>query len=101
LVDGGTASAAEILAGALRDNRLATLIGERTFGKGIVQTVEQLPQGGALIITTQRYLTPLGESIHKKGIMPDQEIQTTAEDQAAGRDPVLERAIQQLTGATP
>lgn len=101
LVDGGTASAAEILAGALRDNQLATLIGERTFGKGIVQTVEQLPQGGALIITTQRYLTPSGESIHKKGIMPDQEIQTTAEDQAAGRDPVLERAIQQLTGVTP
>lgn len=101
LVDGGTASAAEILAGALRDNQLATLIGERTFGKGIVQTVEQLPQGGALIITTQRYLTPSGESIHKKGIIPDQEIQTTAEDQAAGRDPVLERAIQQLTGVTP
>lgn len=101
LVDGGTASAAEILAGALRDNQLATLIGERTFGKGIVQTVEQLPQGGALIITTQRYLTPSGESIHKKGIMPDQEIQTTPEDQAAGRDPVLERAIQQLTGVTP
>jgi len=94
LVDAGTASAAEILAGALQDYKLATLIGEKTFGKGIVQTLEQLPGGSALILTTSRYLTPSGRSIHKIGIQPDIEVIPSVEDLEQGKDPVLEKALE-------
>ncbi|MEI6308026.1 MAG: S41 family peptidase [bacterium] len=99
LIDGGTASAAEILAGALRDHQLATLVGERSFGKGIVQTSFQLSQGSALVLTTARYLTPSGESIHKKGISPDIEVIPTAQDITDGKDPVFERGLSTLLGA--
>lgn len=71
LVDGGSASGSEIVAGALRDHRRATLIGERTFGKGSVQTVIPLRDGQALKLTTSRYFTPSGASIHARGIEPD------------------------------
>ncbi len=71
LVDGGSASAAEILAGALHDNRRATLIGRRTFGKGSVQTLIPLSDGRALKLTTSLYFTPSGASIHEHGIEPD------------------------------
>lgn len=101
LIDGGTASAAEILAGALRDLRLATLVGERSFGKGIVQTVNSLSGGGALILTTSSYLTPSGESIHKIGIAPDIEVKATADQLAAGEDPVFDKALEILTSLTP
>ncbi|HTY49605.1 MAG TPA: S41 family peptidase [Steroidobacteraceae bacterium] len=70
LVDGGTASAAEILAGALKDHARALLIGTRTYGKGTVQTVLPLSQG-ALKLTTSRYFTPAGSSIDERGILPD------------------------------
>jgi len=99
LIDGGTASAAEILAGALRDHQLATLVGERSFGKGIVQTSFQLSQGSALVLTTARYLTPSGESIHKKGISPDLEAIPTAQDIADGKDPAYEKGLSILLGA--
>jgi len=99
LIDGGTASAAEILAGALRDHQLATLVGERSFGKGIVQTSFQLSQGSALVLTTARYLTPSGESIHKKGISPDLEVIPTAQDIVDGKDPAYDQGLSILLGA--
>lgn len=71
LVDGGSASGAEIVAGALRDHRRATLMGERTYGKGSVQTVMPLRDGEALKLTTSRYYTPSGRSIQARGLEPD------------------------------
>ncbi|MCR4428862.1 MAG: S41 family peptidase [Caldiserica bacterium] len=97
LVDGGTASASEILAGALQDHKLATLIGQTTFGKGIVQTVSPLSQGNAVILTTSRYLTPSGRSIHKIGITPDIEVVPSPSDIEQGKDPVFDKALEVLT----
>ena len=71
LVDNGTASAAEIVSGALKDNRRALIMGRRTFGKGVVQTVLPLDPGHAVKITTARYYTPNGTSIQAEGIQPD------------------------------
>ena len=71
LVNGYTASASEITSGALQDYKLATLIGTKTFGKGVVQGIFSMPNGGALKITTQRYVTPNGRDIQHKGIEPD------------------------------
>ena len=74
LVDAGTASAAEVLAGALRDHRRALLMGSRTFGKGSVQTVVPLENGDSIKLTTARYYTPRGRSIQARGIRPDEVI---------------------------
>ncbi len=71
LVDAGTASAAEVLAGALRDHKRATVMGSRTFGKGSVQTVVPLENGDSVKLTTARYFTPSGKSIQARGIRPD------------------------------
>ena len=71
LVNGGSASASEIVAGALKDHGRALLVGRRTYGKGSVQTVMPLTHGGAVKLTTSRYFTPSGASIHGKGIVPD------------------------------
>lgn len=100
LVDRGSASGAEIVAGALRDHGRATLMGERTFGKGSVQTVMPLRDGLALKLTTSRYFTPSGASIHDRGIEPDVSIagspQATAADADAAQDPVVQAALQYL-----
>ena len=82
LVDRGSASGAEIVAGALRDHGRATLMGERTFGKGSVQTVMPLTDGQALKLTTSRYFTPSGASIHERGLEPD--VAIAAASSAAG-----------------
>src|SRR5205807_1745346 len=75
LINGGSASASEIVAGALHDHKRATLIGTRSFGKGSVQTIIPLGSGnGALALTTARYFTPSGHSIQARGITPDIEI---------------------------
>ena len=71
LINGGSASASEIVAGALQDHGRATIVGTATFGKGLVQTVMPLSRGRAIKLTTSRYFTPSGESIHETGITPD------------------------------
>jgi len=79
LVNEGSASASEIVAGALQDHKRATIMGAQTFGKGSVQTVRQLGPDTALKITTARYYTPSGASIQAKGIVPDVMLDETAE----------------------
>ncbi len=74
LINGGSASASEIVAGALQDHRRATLIGTRSFGKGSVQTIIPIGRAGAIRLTTARYYTPSGRSIQAKGIEPDIEV---------------------------
>ncbi len=71
LVDKYTASSAEITAGAIQDYRVGTIVGTKTFGKGVVQSIYNMPDHSALKITTARYVTPLGRDINKKGITPD------------------------------
>ena len=71
LVDAGSASASEVLAGALRDNQRARVVGSRTFGKGSVQTLLPLDNGDSVKLTTARYYTPSGKSIQARGIQPD------------------------------
>ena len=100
LVDRGSASGAEIVAGALRDHGRATLMGERTFGKGSVQTVMPLRDGQALKLTTSRYFTPSGASIHDRGIVPDVSLAAVpgpaAAPRAAADDPAVQAALQYL-----
>jgi carboxyl-terminal processing protease len=101
LVDGGSASGSEIVAGALRDHGRATLMGERTFGKGSVQTVIPLRDGQALKLTTSRYFTPAGTSIHERGIEPDIAIgsldnEPRAVPAAPMQDPAVLTALQYL-----
>ena len=96
LINGGSASASEILAGALKDNRRATIVGKKSFGKGLVQEINKLPDGSAIHITIQKYLTPNGTDIHKKGITPDYIVDLTEEDVKAKKDPQLAKACEIL-----
>jgi carboxyl-terminal processing protease len=104
LVNGGSASAAEIVAGALKDNHRAILMGRQTFGKGSVQTVMPLSEDRALKLTTSLYYTPSGVSINHRGIAPDIELERDLkvpagsgdEPPAAKRDPEVLRALQEL-----
>ena len=92
LVDAGTASASEIVSGALRDAGRAVLIGEKTYGKGSVQEVHELPDGSSLHVTVARWFTPKRNQIDKLGLQPDVTVNITAADRDAGRDPQLARA---------
>lgn len=96
LVNGGSASASEIFAGAIQDARRARIVGEKTFGKGTVQDVIDLPQGSALHVTVARWLTPRGNSIQDVGIMPDITQELTPADRDSNKDPQLEKALQLL-----
>ncbi len=98
LIDGGSASASEILAGALKDNHRATLIGSQSFGKGLVQKVNPLMNNSGINITISKYLTPNGTDINKKGIEPNIKVPYTEADYLAQRDPQLDRAVQYLRG---
>ncbi|MFZ2544769.1 MAG: S41 family peptidase [Candidatus Saccharimonadales bacterium] len=96
LVDGSSASASEIVAGALQDHKAATLLGEKTFGKGSVQKLIDLPNGSMIKVTVARWYTPNGKNINKEGITPDKKVDLTAEDANAGRDPQLDVALTAL-----
>ena len=93
LVNGTTASASEIVAGALKDYGKATIIGEPTYGKGVVQTLVDLSGGTQLKVTTAHWYTPFDLSINKTGIKPDKEVVNTYDDINAGRDPQLDAAL--------
>jgi carboxyl-terminal processing protease len=102
LVNGGSASASEIVAGALQDYGRAKLVGEKTFGKGSVQSPQTLPNGGQLRVTIERWYTPKDRAIHGTGIAPDITVVNSPEDAKAGKDPQLEAAVEYLlTGAMP
>lgn len=92
LVDEASASASEILSGALKDNKKAVLVGHRTFGKGLVQQIIPLPNGTGLNITIAKYLTPSGADINKKGIEPDYKIDYTLSDIKKQNDTQLKKA---------
>ncbi len=96
LVDEGSASAAEIFAGALHDHGKATLIGRKTFGKGSVQQIFDVTEDSSLKITIAQWLTPNGISISHEGIAPEIDVEIKREDVEAGRDPQLERAVEFL-----
>jgi carboxyl-terminal processing protease len=96
LIDQGSASASEILAGALQDHHAATLIGTKSFGKGSVQQLVNI-DGAALKITIARWLTPNGNSIMGNGVTPNITVTRTPADATAGKDPQLDRAVQFLT----
>lgn len=92
LINGGSASASEITAGALHDNGVATLVGEKSFGKGSVQQVDNLANGGELKVTIARWYTPDGKNIDKEGIKPDTAVTLSDADFLAGRDPQKDKA---------
>ncbi len=96
LIDKGSASASEIVAGALKDYKRATLIGTTTFGKGSVQSVNTLSDKSELRVTIANFFSPKDHQIHHIGITPDIEVQLTEEDAADKKDPQLDRAIQFL-----
>lgn len=96
LVDGGSASASEIVAGALKDNKVAVLLGEKTFGKGSVQTIDDLADGSKLKVTIAKWYTPNGLNIDKEGIVPDVEIKQTEADTKSGKDTQKASALSRL-----
>lgn len=100
LINKGSASASEILSGALKDNHRATIVGEQSFGKGLVQEINKLPDDAGMNITIQRYLTPSGRDIHKKGITPDVVVELTKENAEAKDDVQLKKAIEILEEMT-
>jgi len=98
LIDGGSASASEILAGALHDDRQIPLVGAQSFGKGVVQQVEQLSDGSSLKITVANWITPSGVDIEHKGLTPDYPATTTDAEIKNGQDPQLDKALQVVAG---
>jgi carboxyl-terminal processing protease len=96
LVNGGSASASEIVAGAIQDRGRAILIGETTFGKGSVQLLHTLSDGSELRVTIARWFTPNDKAIRGEGLAPDIQVPFTPEDAEAGRDPQLDQAIEYL-----
>ena len=92
LVNNATASASEIVAGALKDYKKATIVGTKTYGKGVVQTLLELSGGSLLKITTAHWYTPEGQTINKTGITPDIEVERSYSDINSGKDPQLDKA---------
>ncbi len=98
LINQGSASASEILAGALQDKRGILLVGEKSFGKGSVQQLDNLEQGASLKVTIAKWLTPNGHSINESGLEPDIAVEIQQEDIDTSKDPQLEKAIKILQG---
>lgn len=98
LINRGSASGSEIVAGALKDLGYGILVGEKTFGKGSVQSLEEFGDGSSLKITVAKWLTPNGNCINETGIEPDVAIELTDEDYNEDRDPQMEKAVEILTG---
>ncbi len=96
LINGGSASASEILAGALRDYKKATIVGETSFGKGSVQNIRELTGGASLKVTIAKWLTPAGDFIHEKGIKPNIEVKLSATDLDKNLDPQFNKALELL-----
>jgi carboxyl-terminal processing protease len=96
LVNQGSASAAEIVAGALQDYGLATIVGETTFGKGSVQDLTKLSDGSSIKLTIAKWLTPNDRAIDQEGIKPDIEIKISDEEYNNNKDPQLDKAIELL-----
>lgn len=96
LINGGSASASEIVAGALRDNGKAKLIGEKSFGKGSVQELVELNGNMAVKVTIAKWITPSGQHLNKEGLNPDIEVKMTEEDILNDRDPQMDRALQEI-----
>lgn len=103
LIDKGSASASEIFSGAIKDNKRGVIVGTQSFGKGLVQEINKLPNNAGINITIQKYLTPNGTDIHKKGITPDVVVEITEDDIKNKNDVQLKKAIevaQQLSNGT-
>ena len=98
LINGGSASAAEILAGALRDNKGAKLVGEKSFGKGSVQELSDLQDGSSIKITVAKWLTPKGNLITDVGLEPDFKVEMKDIDYEQNKDPQLDKAIEIIKG---
>lgn len=96
LVNMASASASEIVAGALRDNNVAKVIGQKTYGKGVVQDVRKLRDGSSLKVTIASWYTPSGQNINEQGISPDIEVELSEEDILNNRDPQKDKAIELL-----
>jgi carboxyl-terminal processing protease len=97
LINGGSASASEITAGALQDLNRATIVGTQSYGKGTVQELLNLQGGASLRVTVAKWLTPAGHDLGKKGVTPDIVIDRTVEDYKNGKDPQLDAAVTWLT----
>lgn len=96
LINGGSASASEILSGALHDYQLATLIGEKSFGKGSVQQLFELSGGSAVKVTIAKWITPNGKNLNKEGLVPDIEVKLTEDDIKSEKDPQMEKALEEV-----
>lgn len=94
LINEGSASASEILAGALKDNNNVKLVGKKTFGKGLVQEMEKLKDGSAIKVTIARWMTPSGVDINHDGIKPDYDIDISEDDAKNNKDPQLDKALE-------
>lgn len=96
LIDGGSASASEILAGAMQDYKKAILVGDQSYGKGSVQEVVQITKDTILKVTVAKWLTPNGTSISEKGLTPDHKIELNAKDLEGNKDPQMDKAVELL-----
>ncbi len=97
LINNGSASAAEILAGALHDYKLAALVGEKSFGKGSVQELVDLSGGSAVKVTIAKWITPGGVNLNHDGLKPDIEVKLSEDDINGGKDPQMEKAVEEIT----
>lgn len=96
MIDEGSASASEIVAGALHDNGVATLVGKKSYGKGSVQNLIELASGGTVKVTIARWYTPNNKNIDKEGIVPDYEVERSLDDIKADKDPQRDKALELL-----